>query len=137
MIPQIYAIQAQIKANWIAIRMALYLLLVVALFGGGAWLGYEYKSGKVAQEKNEQLLDEIAAKNREIEKRNEVQKELDEVSAEYDEFKRNLKPEVVYVTRKVNVEVEKPVYRECVLPDSGVRLHDETVERLNDQRRSD
>jgi hypothetical protein len=136
MIPQLEAAKLAIKANWVAIRIGLYVLFLAAIFGSGLWLGYDYRDGKAAQEQNQKLQDEIAAKNEAIRKRNEVQADLNALQTEFQDFKDNLQPEVIYVTKQVTTEVEKPVYRECVLPPSGVQIHSDTVRRLNEQRRN-
>ena len=135
MIPQLAAAKATIKTYWVAIRIGLYVLFLAAIFGSGLKLGYEYRDGQAAKQENQELKDAIAARDAAIAKRNEVQTKLDALATEYQDFKDNLKPEVVYVTREVTNEIEKPVYLECVLPDYGVRLHSETVERLNNLRR--
>lgn len=38
------------------------------------------------------------------------------------------------VTRYVTKEIEKPIYRECIVPDSGVRLRNEAATKYNSSR---
>lgn len=68
---------------------------------------------------------------------NEINKALEEkrkVSADLEEALKKQKVVIRTVTKTVEKEIEKPIYRDCVLPDSGVRLLNKTASDYNSNR---
>ncbi|MBT9159058.1 MAG: hypothetical protein DDT26_00307 [Dehalococcoidia bacterium] len=134
-IPQLKLAGVFLRSNLTAVKIIAVLLLIAALFFGGFYYGQRFADGEHAKARHAELVEKQKALDAEIVRRNELQAELNTLSQTFETFKQTIKPEVVYVTRRVIEEIEKPVYTQCVVPPSGVLLHNETVDRLNAARR--
>jgi len=118
------------KAAIAPYTLLLKILLLAAIVGCSFYAGYKQKSLVVEAAHAKQLQGEI-------DKREKLQKLYDELSASIvDSTQQN---DVVQETiiRRVYVEVEKPVYRECVIPSSGITIQNEQIEQFNKQIRGD
>jgi uncharacterized protein YxeA len=58
----------------------------------------------------------------------------DQISKEYEEKLAAAKGKTRVVTRTITKEVEKPIYKECKLPESGVRAINEAAKVHNEAR---
>jgi len=66
-----------------------------------------------------------------------IQEEVDrryQVSQVYEQRMQELRDTTRTITEVVEVEVEKPVYRECKVPKSGVELLNQNINKLNSTR---
>lgn len=105
--------------------------IVVLIFGAGTWAGakwtgtaFEKYKAEVAQEKLEQQTALLKAIS-------EANARTAEVESAYQEEIARLKMRVRTITKEVIREVEKPVYHECVLPESGRVLLDDAIRAAN------
>lgn len=62
------------------------------------------------------------------------QEELAKLNVNLKTALKNTKTIVREVERKVTVEVEKPIYINCKMPESGTEIANEMVRKLNSQR---
>lgn len=112
-----------------SIRFFAGALALAVVVGGSAYMGYQYRDGKVAQEK----LD-LADKQRARE--DEIRNHYDRTSMRFENILAELKKEKMkVVTQIVEREVEKPDYS-CLLPDSGLRTHRSVLETYQRARHS-
>lgn len=102
-------------------------MLTVLAVVGSFWAGKSYESNICEVEKTEIVQQFTQLIQEEVDRRYEVSKE-------YEERIRQLRENVRTITEVVEVEVEKPVYRECKVPESGVKLLNENIEKLNSTR---
>lgn len=66
-----------------------------------------------------------------------IQEEVDrryQISQVYEQRMQELRDTTRTITEVVEVEVEKPVYQECKVPDSGIKLLNENINKLNSAR---
>lgn len=63
------------------------------------------------------------------------QEELAKLNVNLETALKNTKTIIKEVEKKVTVEVEKPVYINCKMPETGTDIANDTVKRLNDQRK--
>lgn len=127
-----------IRMYWGVIKIALFTAFLAAVLAAGFWSGYNYRDGEAAEDERDALKQSLDVISLQIQQNNILQTDFTQVSKEYQELlNKRLEPEVRYVTNTVVREIEKPVYSECVVPDSGVRIFNETVERYNQARDSD
>lgn len=112
----------------------------------GGWLGWNvsahYSDNKIAD----------IRKDLESEKKRALQEKIDSINALEkllaDERKRGTviskelkhalaKNKILRNTAKIEVEneIKKPVYSECIVPDSGVSVLNNTIRRYNQQRK--
>lgn len=104
----------------IYIKIGAAVLVVALAFGGG----YRLKTMQVAEKENEQLKAAIAENER-------LQKEYNKMS---DKVLQLASQNDVIQTRtieRVTTEVEKPIYKECIVPSSGIEILNSQVEELN------
>lgn len=95
----------------------------VASFGAGYWqrgLVETQRQVKLIKSYNESL-------NNELRKNNVLSQQLEDAL-------KNQKEVVRVVREYVTKEIEKPVYRDCVVPSSGVSAINETARNLNGTR---
>ena len=109
---------------WKAIVIAGVAITVIT---GSFGSGYRYR-GLIETERQAKLKEEY---DDYINKQNEVNRNL---STQLEDALKKLKQNQRVVTKYVRVEVEKPVYRDCVVPSSGVQLLNETADKLNGTR---
>lgn len=91
------------------------------------WAGKSYESSICEVEKTEIVQQFTQLIQEEVDRRYEVSKQ-------YEDRIQQLRDNVRTITEVVEVEVEKPVYRECKVPDSGIKLLNENIEKLNSTR---
>lgn len=107
------------------------LLVVLALAGGlvftGYNLGYDSRDLEV---KTEQLAAIEDAAVRE----DSLRAQLSIVSMNLQEALQQVRVEVVYVDRVTRQEIQKPIYNQCLVPQSGTQLMVENATRLNNLR---
>jgi predicted transcriptional regulator len=96
-------------------------ILVIALSFGA---GYRLKTMQVAEKENELLKAAIAENER-------LQKEYNALSGKVIELAGQNDTIQTRTIERVTTEVEKPVYRECVVPASGIEILNAQVEELN------
>lgn len=114
------------------------VLVICLIFGG--FYSFGVHNGKQSVENdwlNEKI--ELSEKHREAEEamRIEFAAERDRlslVSGTLQELLLKSKGHTDVITRTLEVEVEKPVYRDCVLPPSGVQLISNAATRYNSIR---
>lgn len=115
------------------------ILIVLAILSGtffyGRHTGWEARDYEVLQEKEDvlekALADQLTLRTELETKRGELRTISEQLAAALggqEEVTR-------YVTRTVTKEIEKPVYRDCVVPSTGVRILRGNVDRLNTLRR--
>lgn len=66
-----------------------------------------------------------------------IQDEVDrrqQVSEDYEKQLAQLKTDVRTITETIQVEIVKPIYKECRLPESGIKLLNESINKLNQLR---
>jgi hypothetical protein len=96
-------------------------VLVVALAFGA---GYRLKTMQVAEKENELLKAAIAENER-------LQKEYNNLSGKVIELAGQNDTIQTRTIERVTTEVEKPIYKECVVPASGIEILNTQVEELN------
>lgn len=67
-----------------------------------------------------------------------IQDEVDRqfaISVEYEDQIAELKKETRVIVEQVEVEVVKPIYRDCRVPESGLKLLNDTINKLNNARK--
>lgn len=105
--------------------------ILLALLAGSWGHGF-YRGGKDKQ------ADWTAEKLATLEEHNKAVKELQDknmaVSGELQEALKNVRVEYRYVTDTVQVEVEKPIYKNCKIPATGTAVLQKNTDRLNDLR---
>lgn len=108
------------------------IALVLALLGGYSWwwynLGWKTRDREALREKVAQM--ETAEKERK-----EIQDRLDDVSDRLQTALSNVRVETKYIDRVITKEIEKPIYTQCVLPDTGKVILNDNAERLNSLRK--
>lgn len=63
------------------------------------------------------------------------QEELSKLNANLETALKNTKTIIREVEKKVNVEVEKPIYINCKMPETGTEIANEVVKKLNNERK--
>ena len=109
---------------WKEILVSLIIVAGIAYISKRLYdVGYEAATVKCEMSRKE-LRDAIAA---EVARREKVEKE-------YDEVVNKTKEKVKVVTRTITKEVEKPIYKECKLPETGTAALRDVVKELNSVR---
>lgn len=111
-----------LKSKWVIIPIIVILGVVL-----GFSYGYKYRGLLAADEQRQLQLEYARYINNELRKNNELSQKLEDAL-------KNQKETTKVVTKYVTKEIEKPVYRECVVPDSGVRTIQESVDGFNRSR---
>jgi hypothetical protein len=112
------------------IKVIVFAILIGGFFGVSFHMGYKYRLGIETQN----LLE--MEENFKAELLHELSKNAD-LAKKLEEEKRKTKVVTKEVIRYVRKEIEKPVYRECVVPDSGVSKINDAAEQFNNQRKTD
>ena len=98
-------------------------VLMLASFGAGwqiqAWRWKAAESAQIEQA-NQALVAE--------------QKRSAEASKAYQEQLAKVRTKTRVIVNEVNREIEKPVYRDCVIPDNGRMLLDSAIDTANSPR---
>jgi hypothetical protein len=101
----------------------------LALAFVGAFLaGVKYESNSCEVEK-QQIINEYTQM---------IQDEVDrryKISTEYEDKIANLKGETRTIIETIEVEVVKPIYKDCKVPESGVKLLNDSINRFNSLRK--
>ena len=107
------------------------ILVVVLLIGGFSWFWYDKGyDARDLEVKTEQLASiEQLAKDKA-----QKEQELRDTSQKLQEALTDVKVKVVYVDRVTRTEVEKPVYSQCIVPESGGVLINQNAETFNSLR---
>lgn len=107
------------------------ILAVVLLIGGFSWFWYDKGyDARDLEVKTEQLASiEQLAKDKA-----QKEQELRDTSQKLQEALTDVKVKVVYVDRVTRTEVEKPVYSQCIVPESGGVLINQNAETFNSLR---
>ena len=95
---------------------------------GTFFAGVRYESLVCEQEKRE-IIDEFASR---------LQEQIDrqyEISLQYEERLADMRSEIYTISQQVDSEVVKPIYRDCKVPETGVKLLNDTVDNLNKLRK--
>ncbi len=113
------------------VRIGLGAIVFISIFGMGTWSGYKLGNNKYESLKLEVAQQEVARVTEYNRLIAEQSARTAEVESAYQEEIARLKTRVRTITKEVVREVEKPVYRECVLPESGRMLLDDAVRAAN------
>jgi len=118
-------------------RIAIYLILIAS----GGFLGYhlnEYLNTRKIQtlrdEHQNYLNEEQKQKDLLQQEINTKNEENNKLSAELEIAQKNRRIVQNVITKEIKTEVEKPVYRDCIIPLSGVQLLNKMSESLNKSR---
>jgi len=101
-------------------------IVAVALLAAVFYGGWKLKDYQVAAKENKELKAAIKEKQ-------ELQNKYDELSGKVLEaVGRNdqIQQKIIERTYK---EIEKPIYKECVIPSSGIIIENEQIQQLNKQ----
>lgn len=106
-------------------------LAVAVLIAGFSWFWYDKGyDARDLEVKTEQLASiEQLAKDKE-----KVEADLRNTSQKLQDALTDVKVKVVYVDRVTRTEVEKPVYSQCVVPESGGILINQNADTFNSLR---
>lgn len=126
----ISALKLQLAPYLIWIKIALLTIMLGTAFAGGYKLR-DMHQDSIDLEATKTLIEERDAA---IAERDRVQGEVATQAAALEEALEGNDEEVRYVTRTITVEVEKPVYRDAVVPDTGLLALQQARECLNEQR---
>jgi hypothetical protein len=118
-----------------------YSLLIKIGFGlatlaGAGWFGYDYRDKQLAQENLEisaQQIQQLIQQRAEIKI---LQTQLNNKAADLVLVLDGLEVQTRYITTAVTNEIEKPVYRACFVPASGLQLLREAQDGYNACRRA-
>lgn len=109
--------------------MPIWIIAMVAAIAlaTGATTGYKYATYRCEAEKAEALKAAMDAKDEAI-------RLFQDTSVEYEAKLATANKQRKVITKLVEKEIEKPVYRECVFPASGMQLINDTATTLNTTR---
>lgn len=102
---------------------AIALLLIAASF----FAGFKYSSALEESAKAKLVLEKQEAINAEAERRHAV-------SLEYEKKIQDAKEKAKTIYKTLEREIEKPVYKECVIPASGVTRLNDSAKEFNENR---
>lgn len=108
---------------WKLAPIILGFLLCTAAFVAG----YKYSSALSDKEKADLVIE-----NQKL--MQEENKRMHDISLDYEKRLQEAKGNVKVVVKTIKTEVEKPVYKECIVPVSGVKILNDSVKSLNDTR---
>lgn len=107
------------------------ILIAIALMGGLYYTGYnEGKNDTIA----EQTSSELSTLKESVAYERGLMDELRVTSTKLQDALTNVRTVTEWRTRTVTKEIEKPVYSQCIVPDTGVQILNENVEKLNGLR---
>ncbi len=107
------------------------ILLVIALMGGLYYLGYnEGENDCIAK----QTTSELSTLKESVDYERGLMDDLRVTSIKLQDALTNVRTVTEWRTRTVTNEVEKPVYKSCIIPASGVEILNENVAKLNGLR---
>lgn len=108
---------------WKLIPAIIALLLIASAFGAG----YKYNDAIHEKEKAELVIQAHKDMQAEIDKRHQL-------ALEYEKKLQDLAGKVRTIVKTVDKEVEKSIYKECVVPDTGVSTLNNAAKTLNETR---
>ena len=112
------------------------IALGVSLLAGAGWFGYDYRDKQLAQESLKETADQIQQLLQQRAEIKLLQNQLNKKSEDLVIVLEGLETQTRYITTAVTNEIEKPVYRACFVPSSGLRLLREAQDRYNACRRA-
>lgn len=95
---------------------------------GVFFAGVRYKSATCEVERLELIAEYTQIIQEEVDRRQQI-------SEVYEQQMAELRSQQREIIREVEVEIEKPIYRECKVPDSGIKLINDTINKLNNLRK--
>jgi len=102
--------------------LALGLVLIAVYFAG-----VNYANNTCEREKSDLVRKYTQLIQDEVDRRQQV-------SEDYEKQLAQLKADVRTITETVQVEIVKPIYKECRVPESGIKLLNESINKLNQLR---
>ena len=99
-------------------------IAIIAVFLAGV----RYESAKCEIERLELIAEYTQLLQEEVDRRQQI-------SEIYEQQMAALRAQQREIIREVEVEIEKPIYKECKVPDSGIKLLNDTVDNLNKLRK--
>lgn len=109
------------------VKGAVLLALLAGSWGHGFYRGGKDKQADWDKEKLKLVLAHQKAVK-------ELQDKNMAVSGELQDALKNVRVEYKYITDTVQVEVEKPIYKNCKIPATGTAVLQKNAQRLNDLR---
>lgn len=103
------------------------VVLAFALCAAAFFAGQRYAETACEKARLEVILENEKKIQQEVARRHEV-------SLAYEEKLRDQKVIVKTVTNTIKTETEKPVYKDCVVPETGVKILNDYGKTLNDTR---
>lgn len=103
------------------------IILGFLLCVGAFVAGYKYSSALADKEK----ADLIIQNQKLIQEEN---KRMHDISLDYEKKLQDAKEKVRVIVKTIQTEVDKPVYKDCIVPITGVKILNETAKTLNDVR---
>jgi hypothetical protein len=102
---------------------------VAIAFMAGSYFGYDYADSKCEADKRQALQSAV-------EQRDQQQDKYNRMAGWYEKRLANVRKQERVVTKVVEKEIEKPVYSQCIIPDSGVQLLNDSASSFNSSRSS-
>jgi len=115
------AIVLKLLKYWKSIAIGLILI-------GAFFAGMRYESATCALEKQKIISEYTQMIQDEVDRRYDI-------SVDYEERLAILRSQTREVIKEVEVEVVKPIYKDCKVPESGVNLLNDTINKLNTSRK--
>lgn len=103
--------------------LAISLAVVVTFFAG-----VKYESGVCEVEKQKLIAEYTQMIQEEVDRRYEL-------SVQYEERLAEMRAQSHETVKQVEVEIVKPIYRDCKVPETGIKLLNETINKLNNLRK--
>lgn len=105
-------------------------IIAVALLVASFYAGFKYSSALEEAEKARLVIERQEAVNAEI-------KRLHEVSLDYEKKIQEARDKAKVVYKTLEREIEKPVYKECVIPATGTANLNDSAKTFNEKRASE
>lgn len=102
-------------------------IIALAAAGASFYAGFKYSAALEAAEKAQLIIDNQELLATEAARRHQI-------SLEYEKKIQEAKDKARVVYRTIEKEIEKPVYKECVVPTTGVKILNDKADELNRDR---
>ena len=102
-------------------------IIAIAAAGASFYAGFKYSAALESAAKAQLIIDNQELLATEASRRHEI-------SMEYEKKLQAAKEKSRVVYRTIEKEIEKPVYKECVVPTTGVKILTDKDEELNRAR---
>lgn len=102
-------------------------IIAIAAAGASFYAGFKYSAALESAAKAQLIIDNQELLATEASRRHEI-------SMEYEKKLQAAKEKSRVVYRTIEKEIEKPVYKECVVPTTGVKILTDKAEELNRAR---